>query len=401
MRKAPRYALAEVAVWEKGTKPLATFSDPPAHGVPYLTASCLRTGEVQEWVVLQPHDAGAAPTTPSAAVLWDGSSAGDVFVNLPPGLLASTMVGVAPAHDALDHGYLGLAIQAHASVLKATSRGSGIPHVDPQVFGSLPIVVPPLSAQKRVVGIINAADALISTLSSLAAHNERLTDALAASSVEALRDSPIRPLGDVADIRGGITKGRKTTGPTRPVPMLRAANVHTGFIDTADMVTIEATDAEVERLRLNTGDVLIVEGSGNHARIGTGWMWDGSIPECLCQNHVFRIRPNTSELMPGFLAHYLTTSGARNYFRLCVKSTSGLGTINRTEVAALPVPVPALDDQARAVTLLDQARRTAAQVRSEHRAAVQTRHSLLAELMDGYVVRCSASMAGDADHSAL
>ena len=68
-------------------------------------------------------------------------------------------------------------------------------------------------------------------------------------------------LGDVGDIVSGITLGRKL-GPaaTRRVPYLRVANVKDGFLDLSDVYEIEATRAEIDKCRLQWGDLLLTEG---------------------------------------------------------------------------------------------------------------------------------------------
>lgn len=74
----------------------------------------------------------------------------------------------------------------------------------------------------------------------------------------------------MAEVRSGITKGRKTEKPVTPRPFLRAANVQNGFLDLAEIKTLDVTDEEASRFALEPGDVLMVEGSGSPDRLGRG-----------------------------------------------------------------------------------------------------------------------------------
>ena len=151
----------------------------------------------------------------------------------------------------------------------------------------------------------------------------------------------------VADIKGGITKGQKLRPgeEVREVPYLRVANVQRGFLDLSIMKTISATDAQIDELRLAPGDVLFNEG-GDRDKLGRGWLWKGEIPECIHQNHVFRARILTSDLVPEFLSWFGNTSG-QVYFFDEGKQTTNLASINMTKLRALPVPLPPRPEQDR------------------------------------------------------
>src|SRR4051794_17800227 len=98
-------------------------------------------------------------------------------------------------------------------------------------------------------------------------------------------------LSDIAEIKGGLTKGqkRKPDDFLRTVPYLRVANVQRGFLDLSEVKEIEATDVEVREMKLVPGDVLFTEG-GDRDKLGRGWIWRGEILECVHQNHIFRAR---------------------------------------------------------------------------------------------------------------
>lgn len=146
-------------------------------------------------------------------------------------------------------------------------------------------------------------------------------------------------LGEIGEIVGGITvdKKRKPVDPVI-VPYLRVANVQRGHVDLSEVKSIVVERASAEKLRLVAGDLLLNEG-GDRDKIGRGWVWDGTIPNMIHQNHVFRVRLHSKAFDPFFISHYANEMG-RSFFIEKGKQTTNLASISLTKVSMLPVPVP-------------------------------------------------------------
>ena len=74
-------------------------------------------------------------------------------------------------------------------------------------------------------------------------------------------------------------------------------------------------------------------------------MLEQDLPNCIHQNHVFRVRVEQSKLNPIYFAKFLLTGDARGYFLGCAKRTTNLASINMTQLRTLPVPLPPLSLQ--------------------------------------------------------
>jgi type I restriction enzyme S subunit len=193
-----------------------------------------------------------------------------------------------------------------------------------------------------------------------------------------------RPLGEVAEIRSGITKGRKVRGELVERPFIRAANVQDGFLDLSEIKTLDITADELARFALAEGDLLLVEGSGSPSRLGTGWLWEGQLDgPVVCQNHVFRVRLDRELLLPRFVAHAVHSGPARAHFVESAKTTSGLATINKTQVSALRIPVPPLPVQRDIVRQLDGLRDARTRALAAAEQAARIRAALAEELLTG------------------
>ncbi len=160
-------------------------------------------------------------------------------------------------------------------------------------------------------------------------------------------------LGEIAHLKGGLTKGkkRKPGTPLRQVPYLRVANVQRGYLDLSVVKKIEATEEEVERLKLEQGDVLFNEG-GDRDKLGRGWVWQAELPLCIHQNHVFRARLGSQQIVPKLISWWGNTAG-QQYFWDEGKQTTNLASINLTKLGALPVLLPPPGEQRRIVEALD------------------------------------------------
>ncbi len=160
-------------------------------------------------------------------------------------------------------------------------------------------------------------------------------------------------LGEIADLTGGLTKGkkRKNGDRLRSVPYLRVANVQRGYLDLDEVKLIEATEAEIQALRLRAGDVLFNEG-GDRDKLGRGWVWQDALPECIHQNHVFRARLHNPVIEPKFVSWYANSEGAA-YFNQQGKQTTNLASINLTRLSEFPLPLAPAPEQRRIVAEIE------------------------------------------------
>lgn len=213
------------------------------------------------------------------------------------------------------------------------------------------IPLPPLDEQRRIAAILDQADALRAKRQIAV----RLLDKLAQSAFEIYfsRDIvptlPQKPLGAVAEIVSGVTVGRKlNAGQSRQVPYLAVLNVQDKRLNLSTVKWIQATEAEISRYRLRSSDLLLTEG-GDPDKLGRGTLWNSELPECIHQNHVFRVRLQTQAVHPLFLEWFVGSSYGKQYFLRSAKQTTGIASINLTQLKNFPLAVPPIEDQERFV----------------------------------------------------
>ncbi|MER9297810.1 restriction endonuclease subunit S [Mesorhizobium sp. M0621] len=214
----------------------------------------------------------------------------------------------------------------------------------------LEIPLPPLSEQRRIAAILDKADALRRKRKRAVELLDSLTQSIF---LEMFGEEPEQlsrwgepvPLSEVANIGSGITKGRKLNGSsTRQVPYLAVVNVQDRRLDLSTVKFIEATNAEIARYRLELNDLLLTEG-GDPDKLGRGTLWTGDLDEAIHQNHVFRVRIISNCILPLFLSWLVGSSYGKKYFLSVAKQTTGIASINKTQLSAFPTIIPPLELQ--------------------------------------------------------
>lgn len=163
---------------------------------------------------------------------------------------------------------------------------------------------------------------------------------------------PRKPLGSVAEIVAGIQK----TPDRAPVrfhrPYLTVRNVQRGYLDLSNVERFELTPAELSRLRLAAGDILIVEGNGSRDQIGRNAPFAAQQEDWIHQNHIIRVRLAPGSCLPEFVSHFLNSEGGRSQMIEKARTTSGLYTLSPGKVASLAVPLPPVAEQGRVLRVL-------------------------------------------------
>lgn len=247
--------------------------------------------------------------------------------------------------------------------------------------------LPPLPEQRRIVDLLSRAEGIVRL--------RREAEKKAAELIPALFNDmfgdpgtnpkgwPLETLESAAKIISGATKGRRfDPSEAIEVPYMRVANVKDGYLDLKEIKTIAVKRSEIEKYRLLPGDLLLTEG-GDPDKLGRGALWAGEIETCLHQNHIYKVRADRSKVLPEYLCELVGSRYGKAYFLQVAKKTTGIATINRTQLGRFPVVVPPLARQAYFGEKLSGIRSIRAQQSTATAKAQATFAALLAEAFKG------------------
>lgn len=276
---------------------------------------------------------------PGTVLLSFKLSIGKVAIADVP-LYTNEAIAALPIKDdaLLDARYLMRALQA-MDLASGSNRAAMGATLNKRSLAQIQLPLVSLPEQRRIAAILDQADAIRAKRRQVRAHLDSLTQSIF-HDMFGRTGSPNARLVDIAAVSSGITKGRRTTAPTSPVPYLAVSNVQAGHLKLDIVKTIDATDGEISRYSLAPGDLVLTEG-GDPDKLGRGAVWRGELATCLHQNHVFRVRVGSDEgVLPDYLAAFMAGRAARLYFMRAAKQTTGIASINMTQLKALPLHVP-------------------------------------------------------------
>jgi type I restriction enzyme S subunit len=261
-----------------------------------------------------------------------------------PGLLNQRVCRFKNFSDNIEPEYVYYAIQENLRKIHASTAFVTVKHLSSKQIKAIEIPFPALVEQRRIIDTLKRADSIRRLRKQAHDTAHQLIPALFIEIFGDPTANPngwvIKPLKEVADIGSGVTKGRKLDGQqTVELPYLAVSNVQDGHLNLTKVKSIRIKPTEIEKYQVLPGDFLMTEG-GDPDKLGRGAIWNGEIDVCLHQNHVFKVRCNREVLLPEYLRSLVGSHYGKGYFLRVAKQTTGIASINKTQLGKFPVFVP-------------------------------------------------------------
>ena len=328
-------------------------------------ASCVRTGYVKDGPIfsteetitndgLEHSSAKLLPTETLLVALY-GANVGKLGLLKTEAATNQAVCAIFTSQH-IDRDFLFFFLLKERDNLIKAAFGGAQPNISQDLVRALQVPLAPLPDQKRIATILTDRMAAIDRARAAAQAQLQAAKDLPAAYLRAVFDSPEaqkwprQRLGDVGEIGSGITLGPgRTSSSGRLVPYLRVANVKDGRLDLSDVREVPATETEINKCRLRYGDLLLTEG-GDPDKLGRGTLWEEQLPECIHQNHIYRVRFDAAVLSPQFVSFQISSRYGKAYFLSHAKQTTGIATINQQVLSNFPMMVPPLAEQQRVIT---------------------------------------------------
>ena len=279
MRTPAKVRLHSCVTLEKGKPPAAQqFYGPEADR--YLTPDYLRKGG--ECTMVKATARSARVDDGDTILLWDGSNAGEVLRGRT-GILASTMSRVSHA-ERFDGTYFFYALKRWEPYLKGQTSGSGIPHIDREIFDNLAITEFDLREQSKIAEVLLTMDRAIELTEANIAKQQRIKTGvmqdllthgidehgnLRSEQTHEFKDSPLGRIPAewsivkldelVSRVGSGVTpRGGESVYTPEGVLFIRSQNVHFDGLRLNDVTYIpERTHLSMLRSEIFENDVLL------------------------------------------------------------------------------------------------------------------------------------------------
>ncbi|MFF1920663.1 restriction endonuclease subunit S [Streptomyces sp. NPDC058221] len=275
-----------------------------------------------------------------------------------PAIVKADVIRARP-HSEISAKWLLYALQAPKAQSYAGGliKGVGRPRLGMAAMRKIPVPVPPLAEQHRIV------EALEEQLSRLDAAERTLL--LSRKRVEVLRKSVftllvpehvpadwmVTTVGDAGTVELGRARHPDWHNGPEMHPYLRVANVFEDRIDTSSVMEMDFSGI-FDKYKLRKGDILLNEGQSPHL-VGRSAMYRG-IPEAVAfTNSLLRFQAGPGVLPEWALMVFRRHLHARRFMRE-VRITTNIAHLSSKRLKAVEFPIPPLEIQKELIQRCDE-----------------------------------------------
>lgn len=268
--------------------------------------------------------------------------------NIKEGVYAMT-----PKHSELDSKYFIYYIGSEFFLrfVNDKAAGTGVRSIPMKELVKLPISIPSLSEQQRIVSRLDSAFAYIDELKANA--EKQLSEARAlfqkalTKAMEPKEGWEEKTLKEVSTIAGdyGLSVPSK---PFDGVRYLRITDI-TDWGDLNDDIVSANVDSDNKQEELEEGDILFAR---TGATVGKTLVYKKEFGECLFAGYLIRYRLNKDIILPRYM-YYVTHSKEYYDWVFVNQEAAAQPNISAKKYNLLPVKYPPLSEQQRIVSRLD------------------------------------------------
>ncbi|MFF7748030.1 restriction endonuclease subunit S [Streptomyces sp. NPDC007971] len=370
------------------------------HPTPYLRNVNVQWGRIDSTDLstmdIEPEEKGRFTVSMGDLIVCEGGEIGRCAIwNVPEPIAYQKALHRVRPSSVLETKYLRYYLEHAASSGKLVrfATGSTIKHLPQQRLREVPVPLPPVAEQRRIVEVLeeqlSRLDAAVASLDSCQGRAHGLRSAAMTVALQRVDDAATKRLGEL--IKEPLRNGHSAKATSDPfgIRTLNLTAVTQGvFSDTNTKLTV-ADPHRVRDLWLTRGDIL-VQRSNTPELVGTTAMYEGADDWAIFPDLLIRVRVN-DDVLPEYVTLILQSRRGRSYFRARAKGLAGsMPKIDQSTIENFTMPVPSLEVQERVVVEVRDEMERVARVSSEldraRRRSVGLRNALLCTAFDGKLV---------------
>lgn len=253
-------------------------------------------------------------------------------------------------------------------------------------FLSVPIPLPPLEEQRRIVERVEALAARIAKAQSLREEATTFSSILQSRAFDGLlaeRKFAYQPLKDILGepLQNGLSIPASGIGQDG-VLFAKVGIVNTGKMNPRETKRVNIELADDSTFWMKENDIFVSRGNSLEL-VGRAAVYKGIPANCAFPDLLIRIRVDQAKIEPQFIVYYFQTIKAREYIESQASGTSpSMKKVSQPKLENMLVPVPPLDEQRRIVAYLDSVQARLASLRELQSQAGEELDALLPSVLD-------------------
>ena len=220
------------------------------------------------------------------------------------------------------------------------STGSTIAHLPQQQLRRVPVPMPSLGEQRRIVEILedhlsrlDAAEGLFNTGQARLAS---LTGSVLRSVLSS--DVPVVALSDVLDVP--LSNGRSVPTLEGGFPVLRLTALKDEGVDLSERKPGAWTAGEAAQFLVTRGDFLVARGNGSLRLVGRGSLVGEVVDPVAFPDTAIRVRPDRNRMLAEYLDVIWNSRLVRQQIEGVARTTAGIYKINQRHMEDVRIPLP-------------------------------------------------------------
>ncbi len=255
-------------------------------------------------------------------------------------------------------------------------------------FLAVPVPLPSLTEQRRILARIEALAARVAEAQSLRGKADNETELFINSVLNALVSNAQKkyktlPLEDLLrDANYGTSVKCHPERTDDAVPVLRIPNVASEKITLTNLKFGVLSEAEYRKTVLQEGDILVVRTNGSADLVGRCAVVP-ALPEPMAfASYMIRIRCDREIISPDFLQLVLRQQRTGGFLIDFARTTAGQYNVSLGRLRKTKIPIPSLDEQRQLMAYLDGLQAQVSKLRAAQAETARELNALMPSVLD-------------------
>ena len=358
MSSWPSAELGTIAEVSMGQSPPGDTYNDDNHGLPFFQGKAdfgHRFPTVRKWCAQPKRIAEAGDILLSVRAPVGPTNVAEERCCIGRGLAA-----IRARADRIEQEYLRFFFNYQEDVLAWRGQRSTFAAIGRRDIEGLEVPLPPLSEQRQIVALLDQAERLRRLRTDADTNADRILPVLF---LKMFGDPDTNPMGWPSGTLGDVVLSTHYGTSARPntnragVPVLRMNNIRaSGELDLRDIKFVDLDERDVQRYRLEPGDILFNRTNSEYL-VGKTGMWEDGGRSAVVASYIIRVRVDRSKALPEFVWALMNSRSMKTLLPRRARRAAGMANINATEFRGLPVLLPPLHRQSEFVALAIRLRR--------------------------------------------